>query len=113
MVSQGIASVEDIDAGIRQGIGLRWAFIGPFDTINLNAPGGVVDYASRYSEAMFQIAQTQTPPMRWDADLLRRVAAELDRRVPPDKRRERRQWRDRRLIALMAHMAEAERELGA
>lgn len=113
MVANGVASVEDVDAGIKMGIGLRWAFIGPFETINLNAPGGVADYASRYGEGMYQIAQTLTPPMRWDGALLERVAQELDKRVPPHKRRERQIWRDKRLIALMAHLAQAEADLGA
>ena len=113
MVANGVASVEDVDAGIKMGIGLRWAFIGPFETINLNAPGGVADYASRYGEGMYQIAETLTPPMRWDGALLERVAQELDKRVPPHKRRERQIWRDKRLIALMAHLAQAEADLGA
>lgn len=113
MVAQGIASVEDIDAGIKKGIGLRWAFIGPFETINLNAPGGVADYAGRYGQAMYEIGLTQTAPIRWEGELLETVAAELDRQTPPEKRQERQIWRDRRLIALMAHMAEAEKEIGA
>jgi 3-hydroxyacyl-CoA dehydrogenase len=112
MVASGIASVEDVDAGIKKGIGLRWAFIGPFETINLNAPGGVVDYAGRYGEGMYQIALTETPPMRWDAALLEQVAQALDKSTPPEDRRERQMWRDRRLIALMAHLAKADEELG-
>ena len=33
----------------RDGLGLRWSFMGPFETIDLNAPGGVADYCARYS----------------------------------------------------------------
>lgn len=33
------ASLEDIDATVRDGLSLRWAFMGPFETIDLNAPG--------------------------------------------------------------------------
>ncbi|HET6609463.1 MAG TPA: 3-hydroxyacyl-CoA dehydrogenase [Rhodopila sp.] len=113
MVAAGIASVEDIDAGIKKGIGLRWAFIGPFETINLNAPGGVADYAARYGEAMYEIAQTQTQPMRWEGDLLAQVASALDERTPPEARANRQVWRDKRLMALMAHMAEMEKALGS
>jgi len=113
MVANGVASVEDIDTGVKMGIGLRWAFIGPFETINLNAPGGVADYASRYGEGMYQIAQTLTPPMRWERALLDKVARELDERVPPEKRRARQVWRDKRLIALLAHLAQADEDLGA
>ena len=48
LVAEGYASVEDVDIGIRDGLALRWSFMGPFETIDLNAPGGVRDYAKRY-----------------------------------------------------------------
>ena len=48
MVKDGVASAEDIDIAIRDGIGLRWSFMGPFETIDLNAPGGIADYLRRY-----------------------------------------------------------------
>ena len=33
--------VEDLDKCIKDGLGLRWSFMGPFETIDLNAPGGI------------------------------------------------------------------------
>ena len=48
LVEQGYAGVEDVDVGIREGLALRWSFMGPFETIDLNAPAGVRDYAERY-----------------------------------------------------------------
>jgi 3-hydroxyacyl-CoA dehydrogenase len=48
LVAEGYASSEDVDARICKGIGLRWAFMGPFETIDLNAPGGNRDYVDRY-----------------------------------------------------------------
>ena len=48
LVAEGYASVEDVDVGIRDGLALRWSFMGPFETIDLNAPAGVRDYAERY-----------------------------------------------------------------
>ena len=41
LYSEGYASSDEIDATIRDGLGLRWAFMGPFETIDLNAPGGI------------------------------------------------------------------------
>lgn len=35
----GVASPEDIDTAVSQGLGLRWSFMGPFETIDLNANG--------------------------------------------------------------------------
>ena len=48
LVADGYAIVEDVDIGIRDGLALRWSFMGPFETIDLNAPGGVRDYVERY-----------------------------------------------------------------
>ena len=35
-----MASPEDVDTAVSQGLGLRWSFMGPFQTIDLNAPNG-------------------------------------------------------------------------
>src|SRR3546814_18275302 len=43
----GVASAADIDRTVSDGLGMRWSFMGPFETIDLNAPGGVADYAER------------------------------------------------------------------
>ena len=48
LVADGVCGVEDVDVGLREGLALRWSFMGPFETIDLNAPGGVRDYAERY-----------------------------------------------------------------
>ena len=49
LVGEGVVSPEDLDRTVRDGLGLRWSFMGPFATIELNAPGGVADYCARYS----------------------------------------------------------------
>ena len=43
--AKACARAEDLDKTIRDGLGLRWSFMGPFETIELNAPGGIPDYA--------------------------------------------------------------------
>ncbi|KAG1242940.1 hypothetical protein G6F65_022732 [Rhizopus arrhizus] len=48
LAKAGIASAEDIDVTVKDGLGLRWSFMGPFETIDLNAPGGIADYCARY-----------------------------------------------------------------
>ena len=61
LVGEGYVSPEDLDKTIRDGLGLRWAFMGPFATIELNAPGGVVDYCARYS-AFYRRLAADPPP---------------------------------------------------
>jgi L-gulonate 3-dehydrogenase len=64
LVAEGYASAEDIDIGIREGLALRWSFMGPFETIDLNAPAGVRDYAERYQGVYADIF----PTVQWRAD---------------------------------------------
>ncbi len=40
LVEDGVASPEDIDTSVTQGLGMRWSIIGPFETIDMNAPNG-------------------------------------------------------------------------
>jgi len=102
LYADGYASTEDIDKTVRDGLGLRWSFMGPFETIDLNAPGGVVDYCERYGELIYEVAQTQLP-RRWDEALVRRIERERRQRLPASELDARSAWRDRRLIELIAH----------
>ena len=49
-----------MDTAVSQGLGLRWSFMGPFETIDLNAPGGVLDYCERYGENITAVCEEQT-----------------------------------------------------
>ena len=40
ILEQGIADVEDIDKAMKFGPGLRWAFMGPFETVHLGGGAG-------------------------------------------------------------------------
>src|SRR5204863_7331468 len=48
LVEDGYVSPQDLDNTVKHGLGLRWSFLGPFETIELNAPGGIPDYCARY-----------------------------------------------------------------
>lgn len=102
LYEDGYASAEDIDKTIRDGLGLRWSFMGPLETIDLNAPGGVVDYAQRYAATMVEINRAQVP-REWNTQALARLEAERRAAIPADRLAERAAWRDRRLMALVAH----------
>lgn len=102
LYEQGYASAEDLDTVMRDGLAMRWSFMGPFETIDLNAPGGVADYASRYSGTYRSIAQTRVP-FSWSEEVIARLDAERRHRLPADQIEERSRWRDRRLMALLAH----------
>jgi 3-hydroxyacyl-CoA dehydrogenase len=112
LVAGGFAGVEDIDTGIRKGLGLRWALMGPFETIDLNAPGGVTDYVARYEGALRSIALSQTEPPKWAGALAEQVDGQRRQRLPKEELANRQRWRDRRLMALLRHLALADKEIG-
>ena len=102
LYANGYASVEDLDKVLKDGLGLRWAFMGMFETIDLNAPEGVVDYAQRYGPTYRKVARTQLPN-EWDSELLEKIEAERRAALPAGQLAERSRWRDNRLMALVAH----------
>jgi len=106
LYADGYASTEDLDKTVRDGLGLRWSFMGPFETIDLNAPGGIADYCSRYGSTYYELARQQAP-QRWDDALVRRLEAERRQKLPISKVAERAVWRDRRLMQLIAHKRKA------
>ncbi len=112
LVEQGYAGVEDVDIGIRDGLALRWSFMGPFETIELNAPGGVRDYAERYEGIYSNIFPSTQWRVDWKGPVMDKIESERRERLSADKLGERQAWRDRRLIALAAHKRWAGKTIG-
>jgi hypothetical protein len=110
LVADGVASVEDVDRAVRDGLGRRWAFMGPFEVGDLNAPGGLRDYLQRFRETIEDIdASHATRPL--DLGVAATVSLDAARRalLPDAARAARALWRDRRLMGLAAHLAAANR----
>ena len=114
MVRDGIASAEDVDIAIRDGIGLRWSFMGPLETIDLNAPGGIADYLRRYGPLYQAIEREHAEAaLDWtDEALLRRLDEERRRKLALEELGSRSAWRDRRLMALAGQKRKAAKEIG-
>jgi L-gulonate 3-dehydrogenase len=111
LVAGGHASVEDVDIGIREGLALRWSFMGPFETIDLNAPGGVRDYVERYESIYRRLNPSMQEHADWAGPVLDEIEAERRKRLPSDKLQQRQAWRDRRLMALAAHKRRVAQEI--
>ncbi|WP_088159250.1 3-hydroxyacyl-CoA dehydrogenase [Achromobacter xylosoxidans] len=103
LASAGIASAEDIDATVKDGLGLRWSFMGPFETIDLNAPGGIADYCARYGGLYQSIGATQGEPVAWDGALVDALSDERRGLLRREDLAKRRFWRDEKLMRLMRH----------
>jgi len=105
LVGEGVISPQDLDKTIKDGLGLRWSFLGPFGTIELNAPGGIPDYCARYTGFYRRLAADPAGPEVWDGPAVARLLAGWGETPDAARLAERSAWRDRRLAALKAHKA--------
>lgn len=112
LVAEGYASIEDVDIGIRDGLALRWSFMGPFETIDLNAPSGVRDYAERYQGIYANIFPQMQHRIDWTGEVMTTVETDRRKRLPADQLQQRQIWRDKRLMSLAAHKRKAEKDIG-
>ena len=100
LYSEGYANSDEIDATIRDGLGLRWAFMGPFETIDLNAPGGIRDYMARYGPMYTEMAKTQTSFPDWSDQVGEKLEMERRKILPEDQLQERAKKRNLLLKSL-------------
>lgn len=112
LVDRGYASPEDVDIALREGLALRWSFMGPFETIDLNAPGGVRDYVERYQGIYVPIFEQSDWRSDWAGPVLDIVETDRREKLSVDQLQARQVWRDKQLIALMAHKKQTEKDLG-
>ena len=113
LVADGYASVEDVDIGLREGLALRWSFMGPFETIDLNAPAGVRDYVVRYQQIYERLFPSMQRRVDWAGAVIETVERDRRAKLPEADLQQRQMWRDRRLMALAAHKRKAAREIGS
>jgi 3-hydroxyacyl-CoA dehydrogenase len=100
LVEGGYASAADIDACIRDGLACRWIFMGPFETIDLNAPGGIRDYVERYQGMFSRMTDTMRSSANWAGPVLDRIESERRSSLPETDLGQRQIWRDRNLIEI-------------
>lgn len=102
LVDGGYAEAADVDAVMRDGLAMRWVFMGPFETIDLNAPGGVRDYVARYQGMFRRMTDTMRHSADWSGAALNRVEASRRASLERDQLQARQIWRDRKLMAVAA-----------
>lgn len=101
LVEEGIVSPNDLDLVMSDGLGMRYAFIGPLETMHLNAEG-MVSYCDRYSEGMKRVLKTFGPVPEFSGATVEIVNQDMCMKVPddPEHLAARRQWRDDCLMQL-------------
>ena len=97
--ARAIAAPSDIDTVITQGLALRWASIGPFEVMHLNAARGFKGFAENLGGMMRRLGADARTDYDWTEALIDRIHAELVERVPLAEIPQRQTWRDQRIIA--------------
>jgi L-gulonate 3-dehydrogenase len=103
LVGEGFVSAEDLDHTVKDGLGLRWSFLGPLETIELNAPGGIPDYCARYTGFYKELAATAAGPEVYQSPNVDRVIAAWPHQPSPERISALTLARNERLAALAAH----------
>ncbi len=96
-------SAADLDKTVKDGLGLRWSFMGPVETIELNAPQGIADYCARYTGFYKRLQAEPAPPSVYEPRNTKRVIESWGKPLAPARHAAKTRWRDGRLAALAAH----------
>ena len=108
LVEAGVASVEDVDAAIAHGPGLRWALLGPF--LNLHLSGGPGGIGELFGKPLWQATEgmwRDLGSVSVGPDLAGRVVAGLRDELAALDAEEMVRRRDEALVALLRLKAEA------
>ncbi|SAL78993.1 3-hydroxyacyl-CoA dehydrogenase [Caballeronia telluris] len=102
LVEDGLCSAADVDKAVADGLGLRWFFMGPFETIDLNAASGVAEYCRNLGPMYYGLAKEQADPREWGPALVKEVESQRRTVTTAGALPARRAWRDRCLAAFVA-----------
>lgn len=105
LVGEGYVSADDLDHTVKDGLGLRWSFLGPLETIELNAPGGIPDYCARYTGFYKELAASAAGPEVYERPNVDHVIAAWPHQPTPERIASLTVRRNERLAALAAHKA--------
>ncbi len=112
LVQEGVVSPEDLDKTVKDGLGLRWSFMGPFATIELNAPEGIGDYCARYG-GFYQRLLAEPPGSEvFDRAPVDKIVESWPHAPEPERLTALTAWRNERLAALQAHKSKVQNDLG-
>lgn len=102
LVAEGVTDVAGVEAVMRMGLGPRWAFSGPFETAELNTPGGIRAHAARMGPAYARMGAERGETVDWNDELVSRVEAERRAEVAAELLPARAAWRARAVARLVA-----------
>ncbi|XP_037746789.1 lambda-crystallin homolog isoform X4 [Chelonia mydas] len=100
-IQEGVVSPADLDLVMSDGLGMRYAFIGPLETMHLNAEG-MTNYCERYREGMIHVLNTFGPVPDFSGEIEQQISQAMSEKTPadPEHLNARRAGRDECLMGL-------------
>jgi 3-hydroxyacyl-CoA dehydrogenase len=102
LVRDGVIGAADLDTVMTEGLGPRWAVVGPFETADLNTRGGIVAHAEKMGPSYARMGAERGQHDPWTPELVAQVEAERRAAVPLDRWEDRVAWRDAALMQIIA-----------
>lgn len=99
LVASGVCDVRAVDDAVRDGLGLRWALMGPFGVANTNADKGIREYFTKYGPAYHRIWASLNTAVQFNDDLIDRLGCETDPMMNASLTTQR-GWRDRLVLGI-------------
>jgi L-gulonate 3-dehydrogenase len=103
LIDEGVTTASEIDLLMRDGLGLRWSVVGPFEAVDLNTRGGIAAHAQRMLPAYSRMGAERGEQQSWKQETIDAVVAERRAALPLENWNDRVSWRDRELMALLAY----------
>ncbi|MBS0421408.1 MAG: 3-hydroxyacyl-CoA dehydrogenase [Proteobacteria bacterium] len=110
LVGAGYCEPADIDAALKHGLGLRWAFLGPFETSHLNASQGYLQYMLTDEEGARRLMTDVGARYPWNHALIEKIHRYLEASLPVSAMPAHQRERDRTLMSLMQRLQERKGE---
>jgi 3-hydroxyacyl-CoA dehydrogenase len=103
LVAEGVADADGLDRLVRDGLGPRWALSGPFETAELNTPGGIAAHAARMGPAYRAMGEERGErDVEWSTALVAEIERQRRAILPADRLPARVAWRETALARLLA-----------
>jgi Ser/Thr protein kinase RdoA (MazF antagonist)/3-hydroxyacyl-CoA dehydrogenase len=100
LLRDGVLDVDDLDRVVRDGLGRRWALLGPFETADLNTRGGLARHAAIMGAAYARMGAERGQDDPWTPELVAEAVRQRRALLPLERWAERGAWRDRALMRL-------------
>lgn len=99
LVHDGVMSPEDVDTVVSEGLGPRYAFMGPWMTAHLNAEG-LGDYLERYADGIYKVSLECDTIMPIEGEAAQQIVDAMVRQVPIEHLGDKKTWRNKCLMEL-------------